>query len=255
MKIVIIGGTGRIGSKLGRLLRDAGHEVVPASPDTGVNTITGEGLADVLQGASVVVDVSNSPSFEDQPVMRFFETSTKNIIAAEKAAKVSRHVILSIVGADRMPDSGYMRAKLVQENLLKDSGIPYSILRATQFFEFVPAIAESGASGDAVRVASALFQPVAADDVASELAKIVPGQPLNATTEVAGPDRAPLSTFVQRVLIAKGDPRNVTADPQMPYFGQVLDEKSLVPEGHPRIGALHFEDWLASALATSGGAR
>ena len=249
MKIVIIGGTGRIGSKVGRLLREAGHEVVPASPDTGVNTITGEGLADVLQRAQVVVDVSNSPSFEDQAVMQFFEKSTKNIIAAERAAKVSHQLILSVLGADRMPDSGYMRAKLVQENLVKESGIPYSILRATQFFEFVPSIAESGASGYTVRVPSALFQPVAADDVAGELAKIASGEPLNATTEVAGPDRAPLTTFVQQLLAAKGDSRTVTADSQAPYFGQLLAEKSLVPQDHPRLGSHHFEDWLASAVS------
>lgn len=248
MKIVIVGGTGRIGSKLARLLLDAGHEVVPASPDTGVNTITGEGLAEVLQGAHVVVDVSNSPSFEDRAVMQFFEKSTRNLIAAERAAKVGHYVILSIVGADRMPDSGYMRAKLVQETLVKDSGIPYSILRSTQFFEFVPAIAASGAGGSIIRVPSALFQPVAADDVASELAKIASGPPLNATAELAGPDRAPLATFVQRLLAAEGDPHKVTADPNTPYFGQRPSEKSLVPHDAPRIGSRRFEDWLAGAV-------
>lgn len=248
MKIVIIGGTGRIGSKLVRLLHGGEHEIVPVAPDTGVNTITGEGLAEVLQRAQVVVDVSNSPSFEDQAAMQFFEKSSSNIIASERSAKVSHHIILSIVGADRMPDSGYIRAKLVQEKLVKESEVPYSILRATQLFEFVPSIAESSASGNSVRVPSALFQPVAADDAARELANIVSNQPLNATTEVAGPDRAPLATFVQRLLTAKGDPRTVVADPQTLYFGQRLDEKSLVPEGHPRVGSLHFEDWLAGAV-------
>lgn len=249
MKIVIIGGTGRIGSKVGRLLHDAGHEVVPAAPDTGVNTITGEGLSDVLRGARVVVDVSNSPSFDDKPVMDFFKTSTANILAADKAAGVGHHVILSIVNADRMPDSGYMRAKVVQENLVKQSGVPYSILRATQFFEFVPSIAKSGTSGDTVRVPAALFQPIAADDVARELAAIAVAPPLNGTTEVAGPDRAPLATFVERFLSAEGDRHTVTSDPKMPYFGQRPEERSLVPADRAVIGSIHFDQWLADVPA------
>lgn len=248
MRLVIIGGTGRIGSKLGRTLQDAGHEVVPASPDTGVNSITGEGLAAVLQGTQVVVDVSNSPSFEDQAVMHFFETSTHNIISSEREAKITHHVILSIVGTDRMPDSGYMRAKLAQEKLLKESGIPYSILRATQFFEFVPSIADAGAGNDIVRVPLALFQPIAAEDVATELAKIAVSPPLNVTTEIAGPDRAPLTSFVERYLRAKGDARIVQADPEMAYFGQRLDENSLVPHEPERVGSRHFEDWLAATI-------
>ena len=229
MKIVIIGGSGLIGGKLTSKLREAGHEVVPASPKSGVDTLTGEGLAEALQGAQVVVDVSNSPSFEDEAVVHFFKTSTSNLLRAAALAGVQHHVIVSIVGVDRMPNLGYMRAKVVQERLVKDSKIPYTILRATPFFEFIGAIAELGADGPIIRLTDALFQPVAADDVAAELAKLVVGPPLNATVDLAGPERAPLAEFAARLLSAKHDSREVKTNPQAGYYGGQIEDGALVP--------------------------
>jgi uncharacterized protein YbjT (DUF2867 family) len=245
MKIVVIGGSGLIGKKLIPLLRARGQEAVSASPSSGVNTLTGEGLAEALQGAQVVVDVSNSPSFEDRAVLEFFETSTRNILAAEAAAGVGHHVALSVVGADRLPDSGYMRAKVAQERLIKGGKVPYTIVRATQFFEFVGAIAESGADGGAVRVPDAPMQPLAADDVAAALADVAVGPPANATLELAGPEAQPMAAFVRRALAASGDTRAVVADPQARYFGTALDARGLTPDGaNPRIGPTRFEEWL-----------
>jgi uncharacterized protein YbjT (DUF2867 family) len=244
MKIVVIGGTGLIGKKLIPLLRERGHEAVAASPASGVNTLTGEGLAEVLAGASVVVDVSNSPSFEDRAVLEFFETSGRNILAAEAAAGVGHHVALSVVGADRIPDSGYMRAKVAQERLIQGGKVPYTIVRATQFFEFLGAIAWSGA--DAARVPDAPMQPLAADDVAAALADIAVGPPANATLELAGPEALPMAAFVRRALAAGGDTRAVVADPQARYFGAALDARGLTPAGaNPRIGPTRFEEWLS----------
>ena len=251
MKIVIIGGSGLIGGKLTSKLREAGHEVVPASPKSGVDTLTGEGLAEALQGAQVVVDVSNSPSFEDEAVVHFFKTSTSNLLRAAALAGVQHHVIVSIVGVDRMPNLGYMRAKVVQERLVKDSKIPYTILRATQFFEFIGAIAELGADGPIIRLTDALFQPVAADDVAAELAKLVVGPPLNATVDLAGPERAPLAEFAARLLSAKHDSREVKTDPQAGYYGGQIEDGALVPANHSRIGSTHFQDWLVRTTASS----
>ena len=247
MKIVVIGGTGLIGSKLVNRLRQKGHEVVAASPDSGVNTITGEGLADVLAGTQVVVDLANSPSFEDKAVMAFFTTAGRNLLAAEKAAGVGHHLALSVVGSDRLPDSGYLRAKLAQEDLIKASGIPYTILRSTQFFEFIGAIIKSGTEGDVIRLSPALFQPIASDDVVAALADLVVGPPLNATVEVAGPDARPLDKFVRTFLAATGDRREVTADVHARYFGAELNDRSLTPGDHPRLGSIRFEDWLSRA--------
>lgn len=244
MKIVVIGGTGLIGQKLIPLLRERGHDAVAASPASGVNTLTGEGLADVLQSAQVVVDVTNSPSFEDKAVMEFFETSARNIAAAEKAAGVKHHVALSVVGTDRIPDSGYMRAKSAQEKLIRASGVPYSILRATQFYEFLGAIA--GPGGDTVRLTDAPMQPLAAYDVATALADVATAPPANAVLEVAGPESQPMHAFVQRALAATGDTRTVVADPKAPYFGAVLDGRGLNPDGaNPRLAATRFEEWLS----------
>ncbi|SLN56694.1 SDR family oxidoreductase [Oceanibacterium hippocampi] len=244
MKIVIIGGSGLIGSNLaGRLARD-GHTVVPASPNTGVNTITGEGLAAALAGAEVVVDVANSPSFEDRAVLEFFQTSGRNLLAAESVAGVRHHLALSVVGTDRLPDSGYLRAKLAQERLIVASGIPYTILRATQFFEFVDAIVASAAEGDVIRLSPALFRPIAADDVAAALADLVTRSPLNGIVEVAGPDAIPLDKAGRMVLAAKADRRRVIADVHARYFGTVLDDRSLTPGDNPRRGTTRFETWL-----------
>jgi uncharacterized protein YbjT (DUF2867 family) len=246
MKIVVIGGTGLIGKKLIPLLRERGHEAVAASPASGVNTLTGEGLAEVLAGAQVVVDVSNSPSFEDKAVLEFFETSGRNLLAAEAAARVAHHVALSVVGADRIPDSGYLRAKVAQERLIKASGVPYAIVRATQFFEFLGAIAGLGADGGAVRVPDAPMQPLAADDVAAALADVAVGAPTNATWELAGPEAQSIAAFVRRALAAGGDTRRVVADPQARYFGAALDARGLTPDGaNPRIGPTRFEEWLS----------
>ena len=244
MKIVVIGGTGLIGSKVVARLGERGYEAVAASPDSGVNTLTGEGLAEVLEGASVVVDVSNSPSFEDAAVMEFFQTSTRNLLAYEAAAGVGHHVALSVVGSERLPDSGYLRAKVAQEKLIKESSIPYSIVRATQFFEFLTRIADSATEGNTVRLPSVGFQPLAADDVASTVAKVAMGAPLNGTVEIAGPEQFRFDEFISRGLNARKDPREVIADPHARYFGAELSERSLVPDNGALLGAIRFEDWL-----------
>jgi uncharacterized protein YbjT (DUF2867 family) len=245
MKIVIIGGTGLIGTKLASRLSQKGHEVIPAAPSTGVNTITGEGLDKALSGAEIVVDVANSPSFEDRAVLAFFETSGRNLLAAEAAAKVRHHVALSVVGSDRLPECGYFRAKLTQENLIKASKIPYTILRATQFFEFVGGIVDTSADGQIVRLSPALFQPVASDDVAAALADVALAAPVNGVVELAGPERFSLDEFARKYLTATKDPRKVVADIHARYFGAELDDRSLTPGNNPRLGSVHFEDWLA----------
>jgi len=229
MKIVVIGGTGLIGSKLVTKLAEHGHQAVAASPDSGVNTLTGEGLAEVLQGASVVIDVSNSPSFEEAAVMNFFTTSTRNLLTYEAAAGVRHHVALSVVGTERLPDSAYFRAKMAQEKLIKESSIPYSIVHATQFFEFVKSIAAAATDGNTVRLAPVLIQPMAADDVAKAVGKIAVGAPVNGTVEVAGPEQFRLDELIRRGLSARQDPREVVADPQSRYFGAMLSERTLVP--------------------------
>src|SRR5919107_2467198 len=244
MKIVVIGGSGLIGSKVVKILRQRGHDVVAASPSTGVNALTGEGLAEALAGAQVVVDVANSPSWEDQAVLAFFETSSRNLLAAEAAAGVRHHVALSIVGADRTPENGYFRAKVAQERLIEASGIPYTIVRATQFMEFVGGIAEAGAEGDTVRLSSGPFQPIAADDVAAIVADVAIGAPRNGILDIAGPERGPLTGFAARFLRAVGDPREVVGDPEARYFGGRVEEHSLVPIGEARLGLTRFEDWL-----------
>ncbi|HEX7773682.1 MAG TPA: SDR family oxidoreductase [Pyrinomonadaceae bacterium] len=251
MKIVVIGGTGLIGSRVVTKLGERGYEVVAASPASGVNTLTGAGLAEVLKGASVVVDVSNSPSFEDAAVMEFFETSTRNLLAYEAAAGVGHHVALSIVGTERLPDSGYMRAKVAQEKLIKESPIPYSIVRATQFFEFLKGIADSATEGNTVRLPSVGFQPLAADDVASLVAKVAMGSPLNGTVEVAGPEQFRFDEFISRGLNARNDPREVIADPHSLYFGAELSERSLVPNDGALLGETRFEDWLNRNVAVA----
>jgi len=246
MKIVVIGGSGLIGKKLVNDLRRLGHEAVPASPSSGVNALTGEGLAGAFAGAEVVVDVSNSPSFADAAVMEFFVTSTRNVLVAEREAGVGHHVALSVVAADRLPDSGYMRAKVAQEGLIKSGQVPYTIVQATQFFEFLGGIAESGADGGAVRLPSAPMQPLAADDVAAALADIAVGAPANGTIELAGPEALPMAEFVGRFLAARGDSRTVVADPEARYFGTALDSRGLKPGANPRLGPTRFEDWLSS---------
>ena len=247
MKIVVIGGSGLIGKKLIPLLRGARHEVVSASPSSGVNTLTGEGLAKALAGANVVVDVTNSPSWEDAAVMSFFDTSTRNLLAAERAASVGHHVALSVVGADRMSDSGYMRAKVNQEGLIKAGGVPYSIVRATQFFEFLGGIADSGADGDTVRLSTAPMQPMAADDVAAALANVAVAAPLNATVEVAGPEKMSIAEFVGRFMAASGDRRTVTADPVARYYGAKMGDLGIAPGANPRLGPTKFAAWAAHA--------
>lgn len=244
MKIVVIGGTGLIGTKLVNNLRQLGHEVVAASPRSGVNTITGEGLAEALAGVQVVVDVANSPSFEDKAVLEFFETSGRNLLAAETAAGVGHHVALSVVNADRLPDSGYMRAKTAQEKLIKNSKIPYTILRATQFFEFLGGIAQSGTVGETVHLSPALVQPIASDDVAAALTDITVKAPLNGTIEVAGPEKFRLDELVQRFLSVNQDTRKVVTDIHARYFGIELNDRSLTPGDNPRIGATNFDLWL-----------
>jgi uncharacterized protein YbjT (DUF2867 family) len=255
MKIVIIGGTGLIGSKVVTKLSEHGYNAVAASPATGVNTLTGEGVAKVLENASVVVDVSNSPSFEDAAVMEFFTRSTENLLGYEGAAGVGHHVALSIVGADRLPDSGYMRAKVAQEKLIKESSIPYSIVHATQFFEFLKGIADSATEGNTVRLPSVRFQPVAADDVASTVGKLAIGSPLNVIIELAGPDQFRFDDFIRRGLSAWKDPRKVIADPHARYFGAELDEYSLVPLKNARLGEIRFEDWLPRSASQPQNAR
>jgi uncharacterized protein YbjT (DUF2867 family) len=245
MKIVVIGGSGLIGSNVVNRLRQGGHEVVAASPKSGVNTLTGEGLAEALAGTQVVVDVANSPSFDAKAVLAFFETSGRNLLAAEKAAGVRHHVALSVVGTERLLESGYFPAKLAQEKLIKGSGIPYTILRATQFFEFVGAIVESGTDGNVIRLSPALFQPIASDDVAAALADLAVAPPLNDTVEVAGPEPLPLDEIVRQFLAAKGDSRQVTADVHARYFGAAINDRSLTPGEHPRLGRIRFENWLS----------
>ncbi|PDT51141.1 MULTISPECIES: SDR family oxidoreductase [Sinorhizobium] len=249
MKIVVIGGTGLIGSKLVKNLTERGHEVLAAAPNTGVNTITREGLAEALDGAEIVVDVANAPVWEDKAVLEFFETSGRNLLAAEAAAGVRHHVALSIVGSERLPDNGYFRAKVAQENLIKASGIPYTILRATQFFEFVGGIAQAGTVGDEIRLSPALFQPMASDDVAAALTDVALAPPVKGTVEVAGPEAIPLDEVVRRFLKATRDARKVVPDVHARYFGSVLDDQSLTPGSNARIGAIRFEDWLARQAA------
>jgi uncharacterized protein YbjT (DUF2867 family) len=252
MKTVVIGGTGLIGSKLVARLRDHGHEAVAASPASGVDTLTGEGLAEALRGAAVVVDVTNSPSFEDAAVLYFFTTSTRNILAAEAEAGVGHHVALSVVGTDGLPDSGYFRAKMAQEKLIRESAIRHSIVRATQFFEFVKGIADAGTEGTRVRVAPVLFQPMAADDVAAAVARVAMAAPVNGTVEVGGPERFRFDEVVRRRLGALGDRREVVADPAARYFGAKLGERSLVPGDGARLGGTRFEDWLRVAPPPPG---
>ncbi|WP_367872831.1 SDR family oxidoreductase [Luteolibacter sp. Populi] len=243
-RIVVIGGTGLIGTKVVNKLRALGHQVVAASPSTGVNTITGEGLKEAITGAQVVVDVANSPSFEEKAVLEFFETAGRNILAAEAIAGVKHHVALSVVGLERLPGNTYFRAKLAQEKLIRTAGIPYSILRATQFFEFTGAIAERSTQGQTVRVSPALFQPIAAEDVASAVADAALAAPVNGITEVAGPEKIGMAALVRRYLSATGDSREVVEDPAVGYFGQPIDGQSLTPGDKPRIGSIRFNDWL-----------
>jgi len=251
MKVVIIGGTGLIGSKVVRNLREQGNEAVPASPDTGVNTLTGAGLAEVLKGAAVVVDVSNSPSFEDAAVLNFFQTSTNNLLEAEAAAGVGHHVALSVVGTDRLSESGYMRAKIAQEKLIEGSSIPYSIVHATQFFEFMKGIADAATDGNAVRLAPVLIQPMAAEDVAAAVTRVAVGAPLNHMVEVAGPEQFRLNEIVGRYLSAREDPRSVIADPNARYYGAKLGERTLVPDNDATIGETRFEEWLSRQFVSA----
>jgi uncharacterized protein YbjT (DUF2867 family) len=248
MKIVVIGGTGLIGSKTVAILRQGGHEVIAASPDTGVNTITGEGLKEVVTSAQVVIDLANSPSFEDKAVLEFFETSGRNLLAAEAAAGVRHHVALSIVAIDRT-DNGYFRAKVAQERLIMASGIPYTIIRATQFLEFLGGIAASSADGNVVRLPPSLFQPIAADDVAPIVAEVAVAAPRNGILEIAGPERAPFNEIIARYLKAVGDPREVVNDPAAQYWGSRLEQHSLVPLGEARLGRIGLDEWLRRSQA------
>ena len=248
MKVVIIGGTGLIGSKVVTRLREQGHQAVPASPDTGVNTLTGEGLAEVLTGARVVVDVSNSPSFDDAAVLKFFQTSTGNLLAAEDAAGVAHHVALSVVGSDGVPESGYLRAKVAQEQLIQKSAIPYSIIRATQFFEFLKRIADEATDGNQVRIPPVLFQPIAAQDVADAVSRVALGAPLNGVIEVGGPQQFRFDEFIRLGLSARHDSREVIGDRHARYFGAELDERSLVPSGDATLGTVRFEEWLGQSV-------
>lgn len=250
MKIVVIGGTGLIGSKTVAILRQGGHEVVAGSPQSGINTLTGEGLKKALAGAQVVIDLANSPSFEDKAVLEFFETSGRNLLAAEAAAGVGHHVALSIVGIDRS-DNGYFRGKLAQEKLIKDAGVPYTIVRSTQFLEFLGAIAASSADGNVIRVSPGLFQPIAADDVAASVADVALAAPRNGTAEIAGPERAPFNEIVARYLKAVGDPREVVRDPKARYFGGRVEERSLVPLGEARLGRIGFDEWFRRSQAAA----
>jgi uncharacterized protein YbjT (DUF2867 family) len=245
MKIVVIGGTGLIGSKLVEKLRQTGHDPLPASPDTGVDTLSGEGLQEALEGAQVVVDVSNAPASDDAAVMDFFQTSSRNLLAAEKAAGVSHHITLSVVGADRLSESGYMRAKIAQEETVQAGSVPYTILRAAQFFEFISRIADSSTEGGTVHLPPVLIQPEAADDVAAALADVAMSAPVNGIVELAGPEAFRFDELVQRVLSAKNDPRRVTADVHARYFGAELDERSLSPSDNARVAPTLLEDWLS----------
>jgi len=250
MKIVVIGGTGLIGSKTVAILRQGGHEVVAASPNTGVNTITGEGLKEALAGAQVVIDLANAPSWEDKAVLEFFETSGRNLLAAEAAAGVRHHVALSIVAIDRT-DNGYFRAKVAQEKLIKTSAIPYTIVRSTQFLEFLRGIAVMSADGNRVRISPGLFQPIAADDVAANVADVALAPPRNGIVEIAGPERAPFNEIVARYLKAVGDPREVVSDPEARYGGGRVEQYSLVPLGEARLGRIGFDEWLRRSQATA----
>jgi len=245
MKVVVIGGSGLIGSKVVNNLRQRGHQVVAASPASGINTITGEGLSEAVAGAQVVVDVANSPSFEDKAVLEFFETSGRNLLAAEATAGVGHHIALSVVGTDRLPDSGYLRAKMAQEKLIKASGIPYTIVHSTQFFEFLGGIAQSGTDGQTVRLSPAFVQPIASDDVAAVMSDVAVGAPVNGTIEIAGPERVRLAELIQRFLAAKQDERKVVADVHARYFGAELNDQSLVPGDGARIGPTRFGDWIS----------
>jgi uncharacterized protein YbjT (DUF2867 family) len=249
MKIVVIGGSGLIGKKLVTRLREKGHEVVAASRSSGVDTLTGAGLREALSGAQVVVDVANSPSFEDRAVLEFFETSGRNLLTAEKIAGVRHHVALSVVGTDRMLSSGYFRAKMAQENLIKASKIPYTIVRATQFFEFVGAIAEAATDGQAVRVSPAMMKPIVSDDVAACLAEVAVAEPLNDTIDLAGPESIRMDELVRQFLVARRDPRQVITDPQARYYGTAVDDCSLTPGDNPRLGRTCFADWLSHSAA------
>jgi uncharacterized protein YbjT (DUF2867 family) len=249
MKIVVIGGSGLIGTKLVDKLRKRGHEVLAASPASGVNTITGEGLAEALAGAQVVVDVSNSPSWEDKAVLEFFETSGRKLLAAEVSAGVRHHVALSVVGTERLLESGYFRAKMAQENLIKASKVPYTIVRSTQFFEFVNGIAQSATDGQTVRLSPAFMQPIVSDDVADALAEVTLGAPVNGTIEIAGPERIRLDELVRRFLRAKQDARQVVTDAHARYYGIELNDQSLTPGDNPRIGPTRFEDWISRSVA------
>jgi uncharacterized protein YbjT (DUF2867 family) len=249
MKIVVIGGTGLIGSKTVPIVRQGGHEVLAASPKSGVNTITGEGIKEAMAGAQVVIDLANSPSFEDKAVLEFFETSGRNLLPAERAAGVRHHVALSIVGTDRTPDNGYFRAKVAQEKLIEAAGVPYTIIRATQFLEFLGGIADSSAQGNIVRLSPGLFQPIAADDVAAVVAEVALEPPRNGIVEIAGPERAPFNEIVARYLKAVGDPRQVLRDPQARYFGGLVEEHSLVPLGKARLGSIGFDEWFRRSRA------
>ncbi|AVA19833.1 SDR family oxidoreductase [Rhizobium sp. CB3171] len=249
MKILIIGGTGLIGSKTAERLRKKGHEVIAASPNTGVNTITGEGLAQAVAGAQVVLDLANSPSFEDKAVLEFFETSGRNLLAAEAAAGVKHHIALSVVGTERLPRSGYLRAKMAQENLIRSSGIPYTIVHSTQFFEFLAGIAQSATVGETVHLPAVNFQPIASDDVADVMADVALAPPANGIVYIAGPERGRFTDIVARFLKAANDPRKVVADPHALYFGTELDDRSLVPEegDNPRLGAIGFDQWFSQS--------
>jgi uncharacterized protein YbjT (DUF2867 family) len=249
MKIVVIGGTGLIGSKTVAILREGGHEAVAASPNTGVNTITGEGLKEAMAGTQVVIDLANSPSFEDRAVLEFFQTSGRNLLAAETTAGVRHHIALSIVGTDRTPDNGYFRAKVAQEKLIEASGIPYTIIRSTQFLDFVGRIADSSMDGNRVRISSGLFQPIAADDVAAIVADVALAAPRNGIVEIAGPEQAPFNEIVARYLKAVGDPREVVSDPEARYFGGRVEERSLVPLGEARLGRIGLDEWLRRSVA------
>src|SRR5213082_4303787 len=251
MKIVVIDGTGLIGSKTVAILRQRGHEVIAASPKGGINTITGEGLKEAMAGAQVVIDLANSPSFEDKAVLEFFETSGRNLHAAEAAAGVRHHVAVSIVGTDRAPDNGYFRAKVAQEKLIETSGIPYTIIRSTQFLEFLGGIAASSAVGNMVRLSPGLFQPIAADDVAANVADVALAPPRNGVVEIAGQERAPFNEIVARYLKAVGDPREVMSDPEARYFGGRVEERSLVPLGEARLGRIGFDEWLRRSRAAA----
>jgi uncharacterized protein YbjT (DUF2867 family) len=249
MKIVVIGGTGLIGSKTIPILRQGGHEVVAAAPNTGVNTITGEGLKEVMAGTQVVIDLANSPSWEDKAVLEFFETSGRNLLAAETAAGVRHHVAVSIVGTDRMPDNGYFRAKVAQEKLIETSSIPYTIIRSTQFMELLGGIATSATDGSTVRISPGLFQPIASDDVAAIVADVALAAPRNGIVEIAGPERAPFNEIVARYLRATGDPRTVVSDPEARYYGGRVEERSLVPLGEARLGRIGLDEWVRRSVA------